>query len=68
MSSYDQESATKMDDYGCVPLYPYDVQNEMLRLVNKNRIKAEKNPWGNWEEMTKIKSKETRGRLTIFDY
>lgn len=68
VSSYDEESATKMDDYGCVPLYPYDVQNEMLRLVNKNRIKAEKNPWGNWEEMTKIKSKETRGRLTIFDY
>lgn len=66
--AYNEEWATARDIEGALPLYKEEVEDEMMRLIWDNKLKAEKNPWGKWEEMTKIKSKETRGRLTIFDY
>ncbi len=44
------------------------VEDEMMKLIWDNKLKAENNPWGKWEEMTKIKSKKQKRNLTIFEY
>jgi len=66
--AYNEEYAKIRDEAGDLPLYKQEVEDEMMKLVFDNRRKAENNPWGKWEEMTKIKSSKQKGSLTIFEY
>ena len=67
-NAYDEEYAKVRDEEGDLPLYKQEVEDEMMKLIWDNRLKAENNPWGKWEEMTSIKSSKQKGSLTIFEY